>query len=228
MINAAPCGVPLRRWWLFLWRWDRVALPVLSVSLPRRTLHHTASGDSLRRSFPATVLVATALTLIGTACGSVEPETGPAPVTEVTVPAAAAGVVEEIAAPVPWISVASSSLGQILVDGQGLTLYLVSSGVCDGSCAGIWPPVPYGDVAVLGDGIDAFLLGQTEREDGFVQTTYNGHPLYLYSGDSAPGDLNGQGVSDVWFVVDATGNGVGAAVEGNLYDEPPSDSDYDY
>ncbi len=181
----------------------------------------------MRRSFPATVLVATALTLIGTACGSVETETASTPVTEVTVPAPAAGVVEEIAAPVPWISVASSSLGQILVDDQGLSLYLVSSGVCTGSCAGIWPPVPYDDVAVLGDGIDVFLLGQTEREDGFLQATYNGHPLYLYSGDSAPGDVNGQRVSDVWFVVDATGSGVGAAVEGNLYEEPASPG-YDY
>ena len=180
----------------------------------------------MRRSLPATVLVATALTLIAAACGSVETES--APVTEVAVPAPAAGVVEEIAASVPWISVASSSLGQILVDGQGLSLYLVSSGLCDGSCAGIWPPVPYDDVAVLGDGIDPFLLGQTEREDGFLQATYNGHPLYLYSGDSAPGDVNGQGVSDVWFVVDASGSGVGAAVEGNLYDEPASDPGYDY
>ena len=182
----------------------------------------------MRRSFPATVLVATALTLVAAACGSVEPETAPIPVTEVTVSAPAAADVEEITAPVPWISVASSSLGQILVDGQGLSLDLLSSGVCTGSCAGIWPPVPYDDVAVLGDGIDAFLLGQTERQDGFLQATYNGHPLYLYSGDSAPGDVNGQGVSDVWFVVDSTGSGVGAAVEGNLYDEPPSDSDYDY
>ena len=180
----------------------------------------------MRRSLPATVLVATALTLVAAACGS--PETESAPVTEVTVPAPAAGAVEEIAAPVPWISVASSSLGQILVDGQGLTLYLVSSGVCAGSCAGIWPPVPYDDVAVLGDGIDAFLLGQTEREDGFLQATYNGHPLYLYSGDSAPGDVNGQGVSDVWFVVDATGSGVGAAVEEAPYEQPATDPGYDY
>ena len=182
----------------------------------------------MRRSFPATVLVAIALTMIAAACGSPETETAPTLATEVTVPAPAAGVVEEIAAPVPWISVASSSLGQILVDGQGLTLYLVSSGVCTGSCAGIWPPVPYDDVAVLGDGIDAFLLGQTEREDGFLQATYNGHPLYRYSGDSAPGDVNGQGVNDVWFAVDATGNGVGAAVEEAPSDEPASDSDYEY
>ena len=69
---------------------------------------------------------------------------------------------------------------------------------------GVWPPVPYGDAAVLGDGIDGFLLGQTAREDGFLQATYNGHPLYHYSGDSAPGDVNGQGVNDVWFAVDAT------------------------
>ncbi len=193
-----------------------------------RTLRHTVSGDLMRRSVPATVLVATALTLVAAACGSAETETAPTPVTEVTVPAPATGVVEDIAAPVPWVSVASSSLGQILVDGQGLTLYLVSSGVCDGSCAGIWPPLPYDDVAVLGDSIDAFLLGQTEREDGFLQATYNGHPLYLYSGDSAPGDVNGQGVSDVWFAVDATGIGVGAAVEQAPYEEPASDSDYDY
>jgi len=182
----------------------------------------------MRRSFPATGLVATALTLVAAACGAAETETAPTSVSEVIVPAPASGVAEEIAAPVPWISVASSSLGQILVDGQGLTLYLVSSGVCAGSCAAIWPPVPYDDVAVLGDGIDAFLLGQTEREDGFLQATYNGHPLYLYSGDSAPGDVNGQGVSDVWFAVDVTGSGVGAAVEQAPYDEPASDSDYDY
>ena len=182
----------------------------------------------MRRSFPATVLVAAALTLVGAGCGSVETGTAPTPVTEVTVPAPAPGVAEEAAASVPWISVASSSLGQILVDGQGLSLYLVSSGVCTGSCAGIWPPVPYDDVAGLGDGIDASLLGQTEREDGFLQATYNGHPLYRYSGDSAPGDVNGQGVNDVWFAVDATGNGVGAAVEEAPSDEPARDPDYDY
>ena len=171
----------------------------------------------MRRSFPATVLVATALTLIGAACGSAETETGPT-----------AGVVEETAALVPWISVASSSLGQILVDGQGVTLYMTVSGVCTGSCAGIWPPVPYDDVAVLGDGIDDSLLGQTEREDGVLQVTYNGHSLYRYSGDSAPGDVNGQGVNDVWFAVDATGNEVGAAVEDAPDEEPPSGPGYDY
>jgi predicted lipoprotein with Yx(FWY)xxD motif len=182
----------------------------------------------MRRSFPATVLVATALTLIVAACGSVETETAPASVTEVTVPAPSAGVIDEIAAPVPWISVASSSLGQILVDGQGLSMYLVSSGVCVGSCAGIWPPVPYDDVAVIGDGIDGSLLGQTERVDGFLQATYNRHPLYLYSGDSAPGDVNGQGVNDVWFAVDATGSGVGADFEDAPDEQPASDPDYDY
>ena len=182
----------------------------------------------MRRSFPSTVLVATALTLIAAACGSVETETAPASVTEVIVPAPGAVVIDEIAAPGPWISVASSSLGQIVVDGQGLSLYLVSSGVCVSSCAGIWPPVPYDDVAVIGDGIDGSLLGQTEREDGFLQATYNGHPLYLYSGDSAPGDVNGQGVNDVWFAVDAAGSGVGAAIEDAPYEQPASDPDYDY
>ena len=173
----------------------------------------------MRRSFPATVLVVTAWTLIGAACGSAGTETAPTEVTSVAVTATAAGVVEKSATPVPWIAVASSSLGRILVDGQGLTLYMLSTGVCTGPCAGIWPPVAYDDVAVLGDGVDGSLLGQTEREDGFLQAIYRGHPLYYYSGDSAAGDVNGQGVNDVWFAVDATGNGVGVPVEEAPFEE---------
>ncbi len=46
------------------------------------------------------------------------------------------------------------------------------------------------------------------RPDGSEQITYNGHPLYLFSGDTAPGDTTGQGVGDVWYVVDAEGNAV--------------------
>ena len=53
------------------------------------------------------------------------------------------------------------------------------------------------------------LLGTTERDDGEVQVTYAGHPLYYYAPDEAPGDTLGQEVGDVWYVVDAEG----AAVE---------------
>ena len=52
------------------------------------------------------------------------------------------------------------------------------------------------------------LLGTITRADGTVQSTYNGWPLYYFSGDSAAGDVNGQGVNDVWWVLDATGTPV--------------------
>jgi predicted lipoprotein with Yx(FWY)xxD motif len=58
-----------------------------------------------------------------------------------------------------------------------------------------------------GEGIDASLLGTVEHPDG-IQVTYNGWPLYFFADDSAPGDVNGQGVGGVWYVLDPTGNAI--------------------
>jgi predicted lipoprotein with Yx(FWY)xxD motif len=60
-----------------------------------------------------------------------------------------------------------------------------------------------------GDGVDASLLGTAAHPAG-TQVAYNGWPLYFFSGDSSPGDTNGQGQGGVWYVVDATGNPVDA------------------
>ena len=49
------------------------------------------------------------------------------------------------------------------------------------------------------------LLGTAAHPEGGTQVTYGGWPLYYFSGDSAPGDVNGQGQGDVWYVIDATG-----------------------
>jgi predicted lipoprotein with Yx(FWY)xxD motif len=61
-----------------------------------------------------------------------------------------------------------------------------------------------------GAGIDAALLGTTEREDGSLQVTLDGHPLYYFAADQTADDLNGQGVGDVWYVVSPQG----AAIQG--------------
>ena len=61
---------------------------------------------------------------------------------------------------------------------------------------------------VAGDGVDGTLLGTTEREDGSTQVTYDGWPLYLFASDAAPGDTNGQGVGEVWFVVGPDGQAI--------------------
>lgn len=112
------------------------------------------------------------------------------------------------------LATASSSFGTILVDGDGLTLYVFDNdsggeSSCYDACAATWPPVT--GTAAAGDGVDASLIGSTERTDGTTQVTYNGMPLYLYAADSAAGDVNGQGVGGVWWVVGADGEKITAA-----------------
>jgi predicted lipoprotein with Yx(FWY)xxD motif len=110
------------------------------------------------------------------------------------------------------LELATTSLGDVVVDASGMTVYLFTpdeqgdASQCNGDCAESWPPV--GEVTAVGDGLDAGLLGTITRDDGSVQATYNGWPLYLFGGDSAPGDVNGQGINDVWWVIDASGNSV--------------------
>jgi predicted lipoprotein with Yx(FWY)xxD motif len=105
-----------------------------------------------------------------------------------------------------------SSLGTILVDSKGNTLYVFlndtgDTSTCTGDCAASWPAlVAKGEVKAGGGGdVDASLLGTTQRDDGSMQVTYNGHPLYHFAGDQAPGDTNGQGVGGIWFVVSPAG-----------------------
>jgi predicted lipoprotein with Yx(FWY)xxD motif len=120
------------------------------------------------------------------------------------------------------VQVAETSLGEVLTDGDGMTLYLFTqdeqgtqdqeaSSSCEGDCLAAWPPLE-GEQAA-GDGVDESLLGTIERSDGSTQATYNGHPLYYYAEDSDEGDVAGQGVNDVWWAVDAAGDAVETAPE---------------
>lgn len=109
------------------------------------------------------------------------------------------------------LTTADSDLGTILVDDAGNTLYLFvpdaqGDSTCYDDCEANWPPFA-GEVSA-GEGVDDSLLGTTERTDGTVQATYNGWPLYYFAADAAPGDTNGQGINDVWWVVDAEGNAI--------------------
>ena len=111
-----------------------------------------------------------------------------------------------------------ASLGQILVDPQGMTLYRNTKEkgttiVCSGSCATTWPPVtvsagstPYGPAGLPG------ALGTVTRPDGAVQVTYKTWPLYRFAKDTKPGDSNGQGVGGIWYAVSATGPADGTPI----------------
>lgn len=100
-------------------------------------------------------------------------------------------------------------LGQILTDRDGVTLYLFTKdeqgsgkSVCNDDCLANWPAFTTDDPLVLPDGVEG-ELSQITRDDGSMQVAYNGWPLYYFAGDAEPGDVNGQGVGDVWFVIDS-------------------------
>ena len=111
------------------------------------------------------------------------------------------------------VSMASDDLGSYLVGPEGLTLYYftrdVTPGVstCFGGCLEAWPPLLVGDgqSLVAGDGVRG-TLGTVPRDDGTVQATYRGRPLYYWQGDTAPGETNGQEIGGVWFVAQEDGS----------------------
>ncbi|MFF2846860.1 hypothetical protein ACFVT5_11060 [Streptomyces sp. NPDC058001] len=109
----------------------------------------------------------------------------------------------------------TGALGTYLVDGMGRTLYLFeadksSKSSCYGNCAKAWPPVTAGpDGPSAGNGVKSDLLGTSDRDDGTSQITYNGHPLYRFSGDLKAGTTAGEGSTAfgaTWYVLDASGN----------------------
>jgi predicted lipoprotein with Yx(FWY)xxD motif len=112
------------------------------------------------------------------------------------------------------VGVANSGLGQILVNSGGRTLYLFKAdtatmSACSGACATAWPPLLATGNATAGSGLTASKLATIKRSDGTKQVTYNGHPLYLFSKDTKPGDTKGQGVTAFgasWFALNSSGS----------------------
>lgn len=114
---------------------------------------------------------------------------------------------------VATLQLADSSLGKILVDSDGNTLYLFGKDApdapaCDTGCLGTWPALVSAGAATVGEGLGLEDVGTVTAADSATQVTFYGHPLYSFAGDAAPGDVNGQGIGGVWYVVDAEGNAV--------------------
>ena len=112
------------------------------------------------------------------------------------------------------VGVANTSLGSILVNSNGRTLYLFkadvgASSACSGACATAWPPLLASGTPTAGSGLTASKLGTITRSDGSRQVTYDGHPLYLFIKDKKPGDVTGQGVTAfgaAWFALTPSGS----------------------
>jgi predicted lipoprotein with Yx(FWY)xxD motif len=114
------------------------------------------------------------------------------------------------------LKTANSKVGTILVDASGRTLYLFQKDTtnksnCSGACVSAWPVLQSSGTPKGQSGVQASMLGTIKRGDGATQVTYNGHPLYYYSGDTQPGQLNGQGLNAfgaLWYVVGPNGSKV--------------------
>ncbi len=176
------------------------------------------------RKSPWLLSILLALTVLLTACGS--PQATPVASLPTAVPPTSAPATEApsavpVTGPGATVAMASSAtFGPILVDDKGMTLYMFekdtpNTSSCYGQCEKNWPPLLTTGAPVAGEGIDASKLGTTQRTDGTLQVTYNGWPVYYYIKDKAAGDLAGQGVGDVWFVL---------APDGSVLKEAPQPS----
>ena len=114
------------------------------------------------------------------------------------------------------------SVGDVLVGADGSTLYLFTPEqggtiACTGSCATTWPAVvtPDAKSASASGGADSSMLGTVKLANGQFEVTYNGWPLHTYAGDTAMGQVNGQGIGGQWFAVTTSGNAAGSAGAGS-------------
>jgi predicted lipoprotein with Yx(FWY)xxD motif len=113
----------------------------------------------------------------------------------------------------PVVSTATTSLGRILVDARGHTLYLFGKdkngkSACSGACATAWPPLIATAKPRAGAGAEASRLGTTRRADGRLQVTYNHHPVYTFIKDTKKGQTNGEGLTafgGTWDALSAAG-----------------------
>jgi predicted lipoprotein with Yx(FWY)xxD motif len=145
-----------------------------------------------------------------TACAGSEAAKTAAPTTLPTVqPVATTLPPVAAAAATVVVKAGSSSFGQILVDETGNTLYAFTNdtaaeSTCTGTCADAWPPVLVDPSWTVAPGLDAGVFSTVVRPEGGEQLMAGRFPLYRFSGDARPGDVNGQASGGVWFVVDNT------------------------
>jgi len=115
------------------------------------------------------------------------------------------------------VKMTKTDRGSVLVDGQGHSLYLFEKdegheSYCSGACAAVWPPLRTSAMPHSAAGVAGGALGTIKRDDGGLQVTYYGHPLYYYAADaSTPGKTKGEELEQFgaeWYLVDAHGKPV--------------------
>jgi predicted lipoprotein with Yx(FWY)xxD motif len=157
-------------------------------------------GEPMSKKWWAAAGLAAATTMLVAACGSSSPGSGSGSGSSL---AAASG---------RGIKTASTSIGKVLTNSAGFTLYWFAidtktASKCYGTCASFWPPVIGKATAASGVSLPG-MFGTIKRKNGQLQATYDGHPLYTYKGDTSPGQTKGNGLNisgGLWHAVSPTG-----------------------
>jgi len=154
-----------------------------------------------------------AVAVVLAACGSNGGSTDPA----TSSPAASAATQANAATSAVLIKTMSTSKGTVLtVDGRTLYWFAKDTSTqsnCNGSCATYWPPVIGTAIAASGTSLP-HVFGTIKRADGQTQATYDGHPLYTYTGDTARRQVNGNGLNasgGLWWAVTPSGTELGSS-----------------
>ncbi len=161
---------------------------------------------------PLLVFASLAVTALAAAgCGGTASGNGPS--------AANAGMKPASSSAAPKVSTAQTSVGTVVVNGEGRTLYLFAkdtgpTSTCSGACAANWPPFTAPSTPTAAGGVPASALSLVKRSDGRRQVVLDGHPLYSYTGDQAAGQLTGQSLDAFgakWFTVSPAGKRITAS-----------------
>ena len=112
------------------------------------------------------------------------------------------------------LATGTSSLGTIVVDGHGMTVYFYLKDVkgsgasnCTGGCLALWPAVTASSSTPQVAGVTG-TIGSIKRDDGTMQVTIDGMPVYTYAQDSKAGDVTGEGVGNIWYAVNPNGTAI--------------------
>jgi predicted lipoprotein with Yx(FWY)xxD motif len=156
--------------------------------------------------------LAAALSACGGTAGTTSSSSAPA-----TTSAASSAASSNAAAE---LKTATSSAGQIVVDGKGMSVYFFSNDVkdsgksaCVDACVAMWPAVTTSSATPSVEGVSG-TVGTITTADGKKQVTVNGLPVYNFANDKAPGDILGQGVKGVWYLVSPAGEMIKGAAPG--------------
>ena len=166
------------------------------------------------------ILAAAALALVVAACGSSKKTssssagTTPAPAATST-PSTSSKAYGGSGGGVK-VNLRKVSFGTVLVGPNSHTVYLFlkdkgTTSQCNGKCAVVWAPLTTSGQPQAGSGLKSSLLGTSKRNDGTMQVTYGGHPLYYYDDDKKPGMTEGEGKKEFgaeWYAVGSDGKKV--------------------